>query len=107
MENLRNSECWYINSCKEDCDRCVTFTELKWQMNNSGLYPAQQKIIELYIDNSNSADRQAYKTLSNIRKHITDFVDGDYWTISDVSPAAFVPRNQIEPFSVKVIGWSL
>lgn len=75
MEKQRNSNCWYLETCDEDCDRCVVYTQLKWQMDNSGLYPAQQKPIELYINDNNSADRDAYKELSYIRKHIVDFVD--------------------------------
>lgn len=75
MEEQRNSDCWYLETCNEDCNRCTTYTQLKWQMNNSGLYPAQQKPITLYITDNNSADKEAYKTLSNIRKNITEFVD--------------------------------
>ena len=75
MESLRNSDCWYIKSCNEDCDRCVIYTQLKWQMDNSGLYLSQQKPIELFIDEQNSVDRQAYKALGKIRNHITEFVD--------------------------------
>lgn len=44
-------------------------------MDNSGLYPAQQKPIELFINNNNRADRESYKTLSEIRKNIVQFVD--------------------------------
>ena len=40
-------------------------------MDNSGLYLSQQKPIELFIDEQNSVDRQAYKTLGKIRNHIT------------------------------------
>lgn len=75
MAEQRNSNCWYINSCKDDCDRCVTYTQLKWQMDNSGLYPAQQKPIDLYINVNNTADEDAYTKLSNIRKNIVNFVD--------------------------------
>lgn len=74
MEKQRNSNCWYKDTCDEDCDRCVTYTELKWQMDNSGLYPAQQKPIEMFINDNNSADETAYEQLSYIRKHITEFV---------------------------------
>ena len=78
MKNLKNSECWYSASCSDDCDRCVTFTELKWQMDNSGLYPSQQKPIELYIDEFNTIDKKAYKRLADWRSHITECVDGHY-----------------------------
>lgn len=74
MEKQRNSNCWYLTVCEEDCDTCVRYIQMKWQMDNSGLYPAQQKPIELFINDNNSADREAYKALSKIRKDIVQFV---------------------------------
>lgn len=75
MEKQRNSNCWYLSTCNEDCDKCVIYTQLKWQMDNSGLYPAQQKPIELFIDDNNREDRKSFITLSQIRKDIVEFVD--------------------------------
>lgn len=77
MEQQRNTNCWYANNCKEDCDcdSCIVYVQLKWQMDNSGLYPAQQKPIKLYIHQYNQIDEPAYKRLSDIRQNITDFVD--------------------------------
>jgi len=75
VEEQRNSECWYKDSCKEDCNRCVVYPQMKWQMDNSGLYPAQQKPIKLFINDNNDVDKKAYKQLSDIRKNIVKFVD--------------------------------
>lgn len=75
MEQQRNSNCWYVNSCVEDCDNCVVYVQLKWQMDNSGLFKSQQRPINLYIDSDNEIDRKAYKRLSAIRAGICEFVD--------------------------------
>lgn len=75
MEKQRNSNCWYLPICNEDCDRCIVYTQLKWQMDNSGLYPAQQKPIKLFINDNNSADEHAYERLGYIRKNIVEFID--------------------------------
>ena len=75
MEEQRNSDCWYAARCTDDCDRCVTYAQLKWQMDNSGLYKSQQKPITLYIDGANERDRKAFNRLSDIRNNITTFVD--------------------------------
>lgn len=75
MEEQRNSECWYKDTCKEDCDRCIVYPQLKWQMDNSGLYPAQQHPIKLYITEHNRQDKKAFKELAAIREDIGSFVD--------------------------------
>lgn len=75
MEQQRNSNCWYVNSCVDDCDNCVVYVQLKWQMDNSGLFKSQQRPINLYIDADNEVDRKAYKRLSAIRSGICEFVD--------------------------------
>lgn len=76
MAEQRNTDCWYLNVCDDDCDKCVKYIQMKWQMDNSGLYPAQQKPIKMVIIESiNGVDRKAYKRLSEIRKDITEFVD--------------------------------
>ena len=74
MALARNTNCWYLSICKDDCDRCIVYTQLKWQMDNSGLYPAQQKPIKLYITDANEVDREAFERLSYIRKNITEYV---------------------------------
>lgn len=74
MEQQRNSKCWYVNSCNEDCDNCITYLQLNWQMQNSGLFDSQQRPITLYIDELNECDRSAYKRLGNIRRSIVEFV---------------------------------
>lgn len=43
-------------------------------MDNSGLYPAQQKPISLYINDSNEVDREAYKRLAEIKKNIVNYI---------------------------------
>ena len=75
MEKQRNTDCWYLTVCDKDCDKCVRYTEMKWQMDNSGLYPSQQNFIKMYITDNNLADKQAYKELGEIRKNIVEFVD--------------------------------
>lgn len=77
MEQPRNTECWYIDTCQDECQNCLTYFQLNWQMENSGLYKCQQRPMTLYIDDLNECDRPAYKRLSEIRKGIVDFV-GDH-----------------------------
>lgn len=74
MEKQKNSNCWYVNTCSEDCERCTTFIQLDWQMKNSGLPDNKQRIIPLYINSNNECDRDAYKKLSTIRKDIVNYV---------------------------------
>ena len=74
MEQQRNTDCWYINRCTDDCDSCVTYLQMKWQMDNSGLYKSQQRPITLYIDELNESDRKSFNKLSSIRSQIVDFV---------------------------------
>jgi len=76
VEKSRNSNCWYIEKCKDDCFMCNTYLEMKWQMDNSGLPEKLQRPIELFIVNgANACDRPAFVRLSEIRKNITNFVD--------------------------------
>jgi DNA replication protein DnaC len=70
----RNSNCWYINTCDEDCDRCTTYVQMKWQMEHSGLPEAKQRPISLYLTDDNSGDKKAFYRLADIRKNIVDFV---------------------------------
>lgn len=71
----KNSECWYKDSCKDDCDRCNVFFQMKWQMVHSGLPEAKQKPIALYLTDDNSGDETAFNRLAEIRKNIVDFVE--------------------------------
>ncbi len=75
MENSRESNCWYKETCDKDCERCVTYTQLKWQMDNSGLYPAQQVPISMILNRFNQVDKEAYNKLSRIRNGIVRFVE--------------------------------
>ena len=71
---MNNSECWYNNTCTDDCESCVTFLQMNWQMENSGLPKAKQKSITLYLNEDNNCDKSAYMRLAEIRKNIVDFV---------------------------------
>lgn len=71
----KNSECWYVESCQDDCDRCTVYTQMKWQMVHSGLPEAKQKPISLYLTDDNSGDKKAFYRLADIRKNIVDFVE--------------------------------
>lgn len=75
MEKQRNSNCWYIEKCTDDCFMCNTYLEMKWQMDNSGLPEKLQRPIELYLNADNRCDKSAFQRLAEIRKSITDFVD--------------------------------
>lgn len=67
----RNSDCWYIEVCNEDCSKCTTYKQMLWQFNNSGLPKAKFKPISLYASDE---DYEDFKHLSDIRKNIVDFV---------------------------------
>lgn len=72
---MRNSDCWYIDICKDNCDKCLTFLQMKWQMEHSGLPKAKQKIIKLDITDNNSCDFEVYTHLTDIKKDIVSFVE--------------------------------
>lgn len=74
MEKQRNSNCWYLEVCDEDCHLCNTYLEMKWQMDNSGLPVKLQRPIELWLSDNNSCDRQAYNRLAAIKKDIVNYV---------------------------------
>lgn len=82
MEKQRNSNCWYLQVCQDDCFMCRTYLELKWQMDNSGLPAKLQKPIEMFLSDSNRVDKKAYERLKAIRKDIVTHVhDGDNFYI--------------------------
>lgn len=69
----RNTECWYVTTCDDDCNRCMVYPQMKWQMEHSGLPKAKQKAISLYlVDN---IDRKSFNRLAEIRKDIVNFVE--------------------------------
>lgn len=75
---MKLSDCWYKDTCKDDCDSCVVFTQMNWQMENSGLPEAKQKAITLRITDDNADDRGAYCRLAEIKKDIVQYVsDGN------------------------------
>lgn len=71
----RNTDCWYVETCEDDCDRCTVYAQLNWQMQHSGLPKAKQRPIALYLTDDNSGDKNAYNRLAEIRKNIVEFVD--------------------------------
>ena len=76
MEKQRNSDCWYLEVCEDDCHLCNTYLEMKWQMTNSGLPTKLQRPIELWItDGINACDKKAFTRLAEIKKTIVDFVN--------------------------------
>ena len=75
MEKQRNSNCWYIEKCNDDCFMCSAYLEMKWQMDNSGLPLKLQRPIDMYIVKSNECDKNAYNRLAAIRKNIVQFVE--------------------------------
>ena len=71
----RNSECWYIDTCNDDCNTCNVFVQMNWQMEHSGLPKAKQRPIALYLTDDNSGDESAFYRLADIRKDIVSFVE--------------------------------
>lgn len=71
MENLKNTDCWYQEVCEDDCSNCVIYPQMKWQFDNSGLPKSKYKPIKL---SPSRVDREAFKTLANIRENIDQFV---------------------------------
>lgn len=72
---MRNSDCWYKDHCNDNCDTCVTFTQMQWQMEHSGLPKAKQKPITLYLNKENKIDANAFRRLAEIRADIVNFVN--------------------------------
>ena len=71
----RNSECWYKDTCNDDCNTCAVFFQMKYQMEHSGLPKAKQRPITLYLTDDNSGDEKAFYRLADIRKNIVNFVE--------------------------------
>lgn len=71
----RNSDCWYVETCEDDCSRCVVYAQLNWQMEHSGLPKAKQRPIILYLTDDNSGDKDAFYRLAEIRKDIVNIVE--------------------------------
>lgn len=71
----QNSDCWYKDTCKDDCNECAVFFQMKYQMTHSGLPEVKQKPIALYLTDDNSGDEKAFYRLADIRKNIVEFVE--------------------------------
>jgi DNA replication protein DnaC len=69
----RNTECWYVDTCKDDCGICNVFFQMKYQMEHSGLPKAKQKAIGLWL--VDDIDEDAFNRLAEIRKDIVNFVE--------------------------------
>lgn len=72
MENSKNTDCWYAQSCEDDCSKCVVYPQMKWQFDNSGLPKSKYMPIKL---KPQSNDRRAFEKLADIRENIEDFVE--------------------------------
>lgn len=72
METSKFTDCWYIDSCTDDCSKCVVYPQMKWQFDNSGLPKAKYQPIRL---SPQACDRRAFAKLADIRKDIDVFVD--------------------------------
>ena len=72
MENSKFTDCWYVNSCEDDCTKCVVYPQMKWQFDNSGLPKAKYQPIRL---SPQVCDKRAFIELADIRKDIDLFVD--------------------------------
>lgn len=72
LENLKNTDCWYVDICTDDCSKCLTYKQMKWQFDNSGLPKSKYKPIKL---TPQKIDRDTFKQLASIRKDIVSFVD--------------------------------
>lgn len=80
----RNSNCWYVNACDDDCAGCLVYKQMKWQFDNSGLPLVKYKPIELTATKENLP---VFKRLAEIRKGIADFVsDGQNLYICGRNP---------------------
>lgn len=72
MENSRNTDCWYIDNCEEDCRKCVVYPQMKWQFDNSGLPKSKYMPIHLRPQPN---DVRAFNKLADIREDIDEFVE--------------------------------
>ena len=73
MEKSKNTDCWYAKICDEDCSKCVTYPQMKWQFDNSGLPKSKYMPIKLIPQR---VDIEAFNKLADIRESIVEFVDG-------------------------------
>lgn len=72
MENSKNTDCWYYQSCEDDCTKCVIYPQMKWQFDNSGLPKSKYTPIKLVPQ---PCDRRAFDKLASIREDIDLFVE--------------------------------
>lgn len=72
MENSKNTDCWYAQTCEDDCSKCVIYPQMKWQFDNSGLPKSKYAPIHLRPQPN---DVRAFNKLADIRKDIDEFVE--------------------------------
>lgn len=72
MENSKNTDCWYAQTCEDDCSKCVIYPQMKWQFDNSGLPKSKYAPIHLRPQPN---DIRAFNKLADIRKDIDEFVE--------------------------------
>ena len=65
------TDCWYIDTCDNDCRSCTIYPQMKWQFDNSGLPKDKYKPIKL---SPQSCDRGSFRLLADIREDIDLFV---------------------------------
>lgn len=72
MEKSKNTDCWYAQSCEDDCSKCVVYPQMKWQFDNSGLPKSKYMPIKLKPQPN---DVRTFNKLADIRKDIDEFVE--------------------------------
>lgn len=72
METLKNTDCWLSETCTDDCTTCTFYSELKWQLDNSGLPKTKHNPIHL---SPQPHDRRAFDKLADIKYNIDEFVE--------------------------------
>ena len=72
METSRNTDCWYIENCDDECSRCVLYPQMLWQFDNSGLPKSKYKPISLCPQ---PCDRRAFDKLADIKENIDIMVE--------------------------------
>lgn len=72
MAYERNSDCWYLDVCDNDCKSCIRYSEMKYLMDNSGIPKNRQSPREL---TAGTADYDIFCSLAEIKSNIVDFVN--------------------------------
>ena len=92
----RNSDCWYLNVCQDDCSKCVVYPQMKWQFDNSGLPKSKYMPINLYASDE---DYPAFLELADIRTNIVEFVE----TGHNLYICSTIPGNGKTSWAIKML----